>query len=134
DNGPSGISRINSRIGLHQVFVFQIADRDLPVQSAQDTPADRAAIPDRVADYDHSFAEKVLGKIIQVDEGEAALAFDLDEREILSWITCDVARIVNLAIAGCDFDFQVRRSLHHMLVCHNVARWINDEPGAQTLQ
>jgi hypothetical protein len=79
-------------------------------------------------------AEKVGRRIIQINEGESALAVDFDEREVLFGIARYVVGVVNLAVAGRDFDSQVCCALHDMLVGHDVAGRINDETGAKTLQ
>src|SRR2546428_14131996 len=71
---------------------------------------------------------------IQIDEWKRTFRVDFDEREILLVIGGDVVYVVSLAIVGRALDFQVRSALNHVLICHDVARRIDDEPGAQTLQ
>ena len=43
-------------------------------------------------------------------------------------------RAVSFVVVGRDLDFQVRRARDHVLIGHNVAGWVDNEPGAETLQ
>src|SRR5260370_35419325 len=43
-------------------------------------------------------------------------------------------RAVSFAVVRRYLDFQVGRALDHMLISHDVAGWIDNEPGSETLQ
>src|ERR1051326_5104015 len=48
--------------------------------------------------------------------------------------TGDVTGAINFSIVHRHFDLQIGRALDDMLVRHNVARWIDQEPGTETLK
>src|SRR5438128_11255275 len=43
-------------------------------------------------------------------------------------------RAVSFAVVRRYLDFQVGRALDHMLISHDIAGWIDNEPGSETLQ
>src|SRR5438105_13256515 len=43
-------------------------------------------------------------------------------------------RAVSFAVVRRYLDFQVGRALDHMLISHDVAGWLDNEPGSETLQ
>src|SRR5438874_269069 len=134
DHWTARISRINRRVGLQKIFVLQVAYRDISLQSTEHAATNRAAVTDRIAKDNHGLAEKVGRRIIQINERESALTVDFDEREILFGIARYVVGVVNLAVAGRDFDSQVRCTLYHVLISHDVTGRVNDEARAKTLQ
>src|SRR5438067_13042083 len=52
---------------------------------------------------------------------------NLDEREVRLVIAGDVVRVVSFAAVGCYVNYQVRRARDHMLIGHDITRWVDNE-------
>ena len=121
DQRAAAVPRINRGVGLEQVLVIVVVDRDVALHAAENAAADRAAVAERVADHDDGLAKEIRRDVVQIDEGERLVAVDLDEGEVLLRVARDVARLETLIVVRDDLDFQIGGALHDVLVRHDVA-------------
>ena len=66
--------------------------------------------------------------------GNASLRVDFDECQIRFVIAGNVVGVVGFAVVRRHVNLQVRGALDHVLIGHDVARRIDNETGAETLQ
>ena len=58
-NGPPLLPGINRGVGLEQIVVIGVVDRDVAFHATENAAADRAAVAERVADDDDGLANKI---------------------------------------------------------------------------
>ena len=68
DDWPAAVARINRRVRLHEIFVFDVVDRDIALGRAQHAAADRASVTDSITDNENGFAQQVRRNVVEVDE------------------------------------------------------------------
>ena len=57
DQRTTAVPRINRGVRLEQVVVIVVVDRDLALHAAENAPANRATVAERVADHDDGLAK-----------------------------------------------------------------------------
>ena len=129
----AAVARIDRRIRLEQIFELRLADRHAAVLRAQDAPRHRAAVAQRIAQHEHRLPQVIRRKRAEIDKRQRLLRVDFQQRQIRLRRTGDVARRVGLPVIRRHGNLQFRRPLHHMLIGHDVARRIDDEPAPQAL-
>ena len=127
DDRSAAVARINRRICLHEIFIFDVIDGDLAFGCAENAAADGAAISDGIAHHEDCFTEQVGRNIIEVNKREGGFGVDFDESQVRIVVARNVMRVVRLAVVRRDLDLQIGRALNHMLIGHNVARGIDNE-------
>ena len=132
--GPPLLPGINCGIGLHQAFIVGLIHGDVAFDCAQHAAADRAAVAHGVADYHHCLPEQVRRNIVEIDEREIGLRVDFDKGQIGLVIAGNVMSAIGFPIVSGYVNLQIRSTLYHVLVRHDVTRRIYYETGPQTLQ
>ena len=56
DQRTAAVAGIDRRVGLEQVVIIDVVDRDLALHAAENAAADRAAVAERIADHDDGLA------------------------------------------------------------------------------
>ena len=74
DHRPTAVTRIDRRIGLHEIFVFGVVDGDVAFHRAKNASADRTAVADSVAYHNHCLAKQVRRNVVEVDERKCDFA------------------------------------------------------------
>src|SRR5205823_13286821 len=59
DHWPTAVTRVDCRIGLHQILVPNVVHSDVTLRGAKNASADGAAIANRIAHYDDCLPEQV---------------------------------------------------------------------------
>src|SRR4029077_21080926 len=131
DHRPAAVAGINCGIGLHQILVLGFINGDVPFDCAQHAPADRTAVPNSVAHYHDCLTEQVRGNIIEIDEGEIGLRVDFDERQIGLVVASNVMRAVRFPVVSGYVNLQVRSTLYHVLIRHDMTCRIYYETGSK---
>src|SRR5262249_32459876 len=132
--GPAAVPGIDCGIGLHQILVLGFINGDVAFDCAQHAPADGTAVANSIAHYHDGLTEQVRRNIIEIDEGEIGLRVDFDERQIGIVVAGNVMRAVCFPVVSRYVNLQIRRTLYHVLVRHDVTGWIYDKTRSQALQ
>ena len=127
DHWPAAVARIDRRIRLHEIFIFDVVDGDLAFGCAQNAAADGAAISDGIAHHEDCLTEQVWRNIIEANKWEGGFGVDFDEGQVRIVVARNVMLVVSLAIVCRDLELQVGGALNHMLVGYNVSRRIDNE-------
>ena len=127
DHWSATVAWINGRVGLDQVLVFNVVDRDVAFGRAEDAATNRAAVTDCVSDDNYGFTEQIRRNVVEANEWEVGVGVDLDEGEVLLVVPGDIMRVVGFAVVRGDLDFQVCRALDHVLVSNDVPGRIDNE-------
>src|SRR4029077_15671578 len=134
DHRSPAIARIDCGIGLHQILLIGSINVDVPFDCAQHAPADRAAVSNSIAHYHHCLTEQVRRNIVEIDEGEIRLRVDFDKGQIGLVVAGNVMRAVRFPVVSGYVNLQIRSTLYHVLVRHDVTCRVYYETGSQTLQ
>jgi hypothetical protein len=136
DQRAAAVAGIDRRVGLDQVVVGVVLDREAAVQCAENAVADRVLVTRRAAQRNDGFAEKIRRRIAEIEIGELRrLVFNFQQRQVGVLIGGDDLRAVLRAGRERDTDFLfLLRQLHHMRVGQHIAVGGNDQPGADALR
>ena len=130
DQCPTGVARINGRIGLDKAFIAFNAQA-CATQRGNDAASHRLAEPEGVTNGDHKIANPQTGGIGNGNLGKSVRLFQLQYRQIHFLIHTHQFRRQFTAIGKGDFD--IVRVLDHMGVGQHIAfSSIHNHPGAGT--
>src|SRR5438105_7225321 len=114
------IARMYVGVGLQQILVIVFVDGDVSLYSAQDSPADRAAVSGGVPDDEHRLSQEVGRDILQIDERKIRFCVDLDKGEILLGVARNVVSVIDFSVVHRHLYLQVGGALHDVFVRHDV--------------
>src|SRR6266850_4671731 len=134
DHRPAAVAGIDCGIRLHQIFIIGFINGDIPFDRAQHTPADGTAVSNGIAHYHHCLTEQVRRNIVEIDKWKIGLRVDFDKGQIGLVVARNVMRAIGFPVVSGYVNLQIRSTLYHVLVRHNVTRRIYYETGPQTLQ